>query len=279
MWLRNIPKIFVEPAFHSLLQDFHGRSHGAHDAASDDSFGELEMVETEQLHAFVEVEQALGDFVQAKELLVTPVEVADGEAGAAELLVKSVAEARTDVEQRKESRRIKAAAVSEAGANEVVVVGSYGLQDVQQADGRIEQLHGAPNQAGGVAVIGVLNGIEGAAQFESRSLQQQLRTLMHDQEGHFVFMQKFFGRLLQREQFVGSQIALVVGRCLAGKNRFCEFVAMCHMEPPCKPICYRTASVRPDDAATTAGLHRVLRSGRRACGRCGRHTRRPRDCA
>jgi hypothetical protein len=136
--IADVPKIFVEPAFHSLLQDFHGRSHGAHDPASDDSFGEFEMVETEQLHAFVEVEQALGNIVQAKKFLVTAVEVADGEAGAAELLVKSVAEARTDVEQRKESRRIKAAAVSEAGTNDVVVVRSYGLQDVQQADGWIE---------------------------------------------------------------------------------------------------------------------------------------------
>jgi len=59
----HVPEIFVEPAFHALLQDFHGRSHGADDPASDDAFGELEMVEAEQLHAFIEVEQTLGDIV------------------------------------------------------------------------------------------------------------------------------------------------------------------------------------------------------------------------
>src|SRR5258706_10413392 len=87
----DVPQILVEPAFHSLLQDFHGRSHGADDAASDDSFGELEMVETEELHAFVKVEQALGDIVQAEEFVMTAVEVAGGEARTAQLLVKGAA--------------------------------------------------------------------------------------------------------------------------------------------------------------------------------------------
>ena len=136
----DVPQIFVEPAFHALLQDLHGRSHGTDDPASDDAFGKLEMVEAEQLHAFVEIEQALGDIVQAEELFVTAVKFANGKAGAAELLVKSVAEARANVEQRKESGRVEAAAVPKAGANQVVVVGGDGLQNVQQADGRFEQL-------------------------------------------------------------------------------------------------------------------------------------------
>src|ERR1700726_229400 len=178
----HVPQIFVEPAFHSLLQNFHGRPHGADNPPSDASFGELEMVETEQLHAFVEVEHALGNIVQAKKFFVTSVEVAGGESGIAELLVKGMAEARANVEQRKESRRVEAAAVSEAGANQVIVVGSNSLQNVQQADGRIEQRNGATDQAGSVAKIGALERFKGAAEFESRSLHQQLRALVHDQE-------------------------------------------------------------------------------------------------
>ena len=130
----DVPQIFVEPAFHSLLQDFHGRSHGAHDPASDDSFAELEMVETEELHAFVEVEQALGNIVQAEKFLVAAIEVADGEAGALQLIVKSMAEARADVQQREETGRIEAAAMPKAGANDVIVVGRDRLQNVQQSD-------------------------------------------------------------------------------------------------------------------------------------------------
>ena len=43
----DVPQVFIEPAFHALLQNFHWRSHGADHAATDDSFGELEMMETE----------------------------------------------------------------------------------------------------------------------------------------------------------------------------------------------------------------------------------------
>jgi hypothetical protein len=118
-----------------------------------------------------------------------------------------LAEARTDVQQRKESGRIKATAVSQAGANDVVVVGSYGLQDVEQADGRFKQRNGAPDQARAVAIIGAIERLECAAQFECRSLHEQFRALVHDQEGHFVFVQQFCGRLLQGEQLVGAQVA------------------------------------------------------------------------
>ncbi len=171
----HVPEILIEPAFHSLLQNFHRSSHGANHPSSDDAFGEFEMVEAEELHAFVEVEQALGNIVQAEEFFVPAVEIADGDAGAAELLVKSVAEARADVEQREESGRIEAAAVAEAGADDVIVAGSNRLQDVQQADGRFEQLEGAADQARAVAVVGMLERFESAAEFESRSFQKELR--------------------------------------------------------------------------------------------------------
>ena len=60
---------------------------------------------------------------------------------------------------------------------------------------------------------------------------------MHNHESHFIFVRQFFRRFLQGEQIVGVQIALVVGRSLAGKNRFGEFVAMCHQEPMCCQDC------------------------------------------
>src|SRR5208337_4317191 len=109
--------------------------------------------------------------------------------------------------------------------------GRNGLQDVKQADGRLNHLDGAADQARGVAVVGVLQRFEGTAEFESRSFQEQLRTLVYNQKSHLVWVQQLGGRFLQGEQFVGAQIALVVGRSLAGKNRFGEFVAMCHSKP------------------------------------------------
>src|SRR5208282_472747 len=134
-----------------------------------------------------EVEQALGDIVQAEEFLVTAIKLADGKPRAAELLVKGVAEARANMQQRKESGRVQAAAVPEAGANEVVVAGRNGLQNVQQANGRFEQRDGATDQARAVAVVGVFECLEGAAKFKSRSLHEQFRALVHDQKCHFIF--------------------------------------------------------------------------------------------
>ena len=107
----HVPKIFVEPAFHALLQDFDRRSHGADDAAADDTLGKLEMVKAEDLHPFIEVQQAFGYVVQAKEFFVTPVKFARGNACGAELIVKSFAEPRSNMEQRKKPGRIETAAM------------------------------------------------------------------------------------------------------------------------------------------------------------------------
>src|SRR5580698_11610414 len=74
---------------------------------------------------------------------------------------------------------------------------------------------------------------------------------MHNQKSHFVFVQQFFWRLLQGKQLVGVQIAFIVGRSLARKNWFREFVAMCHIK-----LLYKL--VRYEDCE-------------RSAGRCGAH--------
>src|SRR5271154_3385624 len=98
-----VPEIFVEPAFHALLKNFHRRSHGADDVASNHPLSELQMMEAEKLHAFVEVEQALGNVVQSEELFVTAVQFASRDAGGIQLLIERFSQPWTDVEQRQES--------------------------------------------------------------------------------------------------------------------------------------------------------------------------------
>ena len=46
-----------------------------------------------------------------------------------------------------------AEAVSEAGANQVIIAGRNRFQNVQQADGRFEQRNGAADEPGGVSVV------------------------------------------------------------------------------------------------------------------------------
>ena len=74
-------------------------------------------MEAENLHAFVEVEQAFSKVVQAEEFFVSAVDFVDGDARLFHLVIECLAEARANVQQGKEAGRIEAAAVSQAGAN------------------------------------------------------------------------------------------------------------------------------------------------------------------
>src|ERR1019366_4352971 len=149
----DVPQVFVEPMLHALLQHFHWRPHGADDAAADDALRELQVVEAEQLHALVEIDQPLGDIVQAEEFFVAAIKVIHGDASSVELVVKRVAESRADVQQRQKSRRVEPAAVTESRADDVIVVGRDRLKNMEQPDGRLDQLVGAPDQARRVPVV------------------------------------------------------------------------------------------------------------------------------
>src|SRR5712691_5848663 len=62
---------------------------------------------------------------------------------------------------------------------------------------------------------------------------------MYYLESHLIGMQEFFRALLQRQQFVGAQVAFVVRSSLAGQNRFSQIihvgVAACWLW--CVPSC------------------------------------------
>lgn len=66
----HIPKLFVEKMLHTLVQHFDRRAHCAHHASADDSLRQLQMMEAEQVNPFVEIEQPLGQVMQAEEFLV-----------------------------------------------------------------------------------------------------------------------------------------------------------------------------------------------------------------
>jgi len=71
----HLPKIFVEKMLHALVEHLDGGTHRAHDPATDNSLRQLQVVEAEQVHALVEIQQALGDVVQSEKLLVAAVDI------------------------------------------------------------------------------------------------------------------------------------------------------------------------------------------------------------
>ena len=70
----HIPKLFVEQMLHALVENLDRGSHGTDHSASDDSLRQLQVMEAEQVHAFIEIEHTFGDVVQSKELGVTAVQ-------------------------------------------------------------------------------------------------------------------------------------------------------------------------------------------------------------
>src|SRR5581483_8622915 len=150
-------KILVEDMLLALVQDLNRSAHRANYAAPNDSLRQLQVVEAEDLDTLIEIEHALGDVVQAKIFPVLAIEFIHAEVGMLELLVEGDPDARRDVQQGEEARRVQAAAMSQAGADHVIVVRSNGFEHVQERDRIINHCVGAAHQAGSVRVIAFLD--------------------------------------------------------------------------------------------------------------------------
>jgi hypothetical protein len=220
----DVPEVFVEEVFHALVQDFYRGAHGAYYASADDSLGQFQVVEAKEVDAFVKIQQALGYVVQAKKFGVAAVQVIDREVKFVQLRLESFAQAGADVEQGEKAWGVEAAAVSEAGANQVVVVGRDGLELVQHRDGIFQYVIAAAQELGGVEEVSGGDEDAGSFQFEGHALQEQFGCLVNDLEGHLVGMQEFFGGFLQGQQVIGAEVAFVVRRAFAGKNGFSQVV-------------------------------------------------------
>jgi len=61
--------------FHTLMEDFDRSPHGTDHPSSDNALCQLEMMETEQVHTFIEIKHAFGYVVEAEELSVTAIKI------------------------------------------------------------------------------------------------------------------------------------------------------------------------------------------------------------
>src|SRR5262249_57363260 len=91
-------------------------------------------MEAEELDALIEIEHAFRYVMQAKVLFMPAIDVVRGQPLGGQLLLERFADPGCDMEQGKKSGRVQAAAMSQAGADDVIVVGSDGFQHVEQRD-------------------------------------------------------------------------------------------------------------------------------------------------
>src|SRR5271167_3437750 len=96
---------------HALVKNLDRRSHRADHAAADDSLRQLEVMEAEYVHPFVEIQQPLRHIVQSEKFSVPTVNVIHAQVSLSQLGVKRFSQARANVKQREKAGRIQTAAM------------------------------------------------------------------------------------------------------------------------------------------------------------------------
>jgi hypothetical protein len=118
--------------------------------------------------------------------------------------------------------------MAQPSTDDVIVIGSNGLQNMQETDGILQLCIRAANEARGIEKIPPCDVLESALQLKSSSLHQEFRSLMYHLEGELVLVKEFLRLLLQSQQLVGAQVTLIIRRSLAWKNRFTQIFGFVH---------------------------------------------------
>src|ERR1700733_494348 len=128
------------------------------------------MMEAEDLHALVEIDQALGHIMQAEKFFVATIQILGSQACALQLQIERGPEPWPDVQQREKSGRVEPTAMAKPRPDDVIVVRRNGFENVQEADCRLNQLIGAANQARRIAIVAALKMFECPVKLKRRAL-------------------------------------------------------------------------------------------------------------
>jgi hypothetical protein len=186
------------------------------------------MMKTEYVHAFVEIQHPFGHVVETEEFRVTTINVIDCQVALLQLLIKGLAETRPNMQQSEKSRRVQATAMPQSPANDVVVVGSNGFQNVEHGDGVLQFRVGTTDEPRRVQKVPLNDALQSTFQFKGGALHQEFGGLMDNLECHLIRMKQRFRFLLQGKEFAGAQVALIVGGSLTGKDGFTQFFGFIH---------------------------------------------------
>ena len=202
----------------------HAHEHGhrrplrADGAAADHPLHHLDVHRAPDRDALVELDQRLGEVVQRRMLGRADVDVGELDGAADEQLRERVPEHRSRSAQAIPARRVETRAVAEGAPDLVVVPGREPFEHVQRLGGQRDRVIGAAEHADRRHGVVVADALDRRLRLEDRELQPELGRLVHGLEQQLVAVHHLGGRLLQREQLVGAQVALVVGRPRPGQD-------------------------------------------------------------
>jgi hypothetical protein len=175
---------------------------------------------TPERDPLVPLDQRLGELVELLVVTTLLVELDEAEPPLATDFVEGLAEVGRHLADAPEPGRVEAAAVPEHRSDPArVLPGGHLLEHVHQRDHGLQAVVRAPEQperAGEVAGPDQLGRLSGLRPGE---LQPQLGRLVDSLEEQLVPVRRFLGRLLELQQLVGAQVALVVAAAAPREDR------------------------------------------------------------
>src|SRR5919201_130085 len=202
-----------------LPEHLHRRALRTDDLVADDACDDLVMTDAPCGDALVPLDQRLGELVQPFVLASLDVQLDDVEPRLTQCVLKRLAERRRHAPGLAEAGRIEPASVSEHTADGLVLPRGHLLEHVELPGDELHAERRAPQQTKRGGDVSVAHVLRRALDLGRRKLQPQLGRLVDGLEQELVRMHLLGGRLLQGEQLVGAEVALVVGGAFARQDR------------------------------------------------------------
>src|SRR5437016_3937784 len=131
--------------------------------------------------------------MQRQEFCAAPVHFFHGDLCLIELIKEGLTKSRSKVQQGEKPGRVESAAVTESGTDDVIFVGREGLEYVQEIDRTVEHSKCSIHQLHSARMISLVDRRARAVEFVGRTLEQELRSLMHYLKHQFIRMRTLFG--------------------------------------------------------------------------------------
>ena len=96
-FVSDFPQLPVKNMLLTLPKNVHRPTSRTQDIAADDAMRKLYMIEPKELNALVEVEQLLGDFMKAEEIMAASIELLDTYSTVIELIEKRLSQSGSKV--------------------------------------------------------------------------------------------------------------------------------------------------------------------------------------
>src|SRR5919108_739304 len=183
---------------------------------ADDPRDHLVVAEAPHRHALVPLGQGFGELVEVLELTAAHVELDDREAGLAAERVEGLAELGRDAADGAEARRVEPAAVAKHLADRLVLPRRHLLEHVELGRDELEAEARAAEEPERRRDLVRAQVCRGRLDLGRGELEPQLGGLVHGLEEELVTVHLLLGCLLEREQRIGAEVALVVALALAG---------------------------------------------------------------